>query len=100
MVNNAPAIAHRAFREITLSGTPFVNPSDGKLKDTFKITSKRLPKKTLNYFNDKVKKRIYLSGPVDVLKLKNVILNDCRWTGGEATFQRNVEYREKAFNGA
>ena len=44
MVNNAPAIAHRAFREITLSGTPFVNPSDGKLKDTFKITSK-VPKK-------------------------------------------------------
>lgn len=98
MVNNAPGIAHRAFREITLAGTPFVNPTDGKLKDTYKITSKGL-KQVLDYFNDKVKKRIYLSGPEDVLKLKNVFLNDCRWTGEGATFQRDVTYTAKTFNG-
>ena len=98
MANNAPAMAHRAFREITLSGTPFVHPSDGKLKDTYKINSKGL-KQVLNYFNDKVKKRIYLSGPEGVLNLKNVFANDCRWKGEGADFVRHVEYTPKKFNG-
>lgn len=96
MMNNAPAIAHRAFREITLANTPFVNPSDGKLKDVYKISSKGL-KQVLDYFNDKVKKRIYLSGPEGVLNLKNVFANDCRWKGSDADFVRDVSYTPKTF---
>lgn len=98
MVNNAPAIAHRAFREITLSDTPFAFPTDGKLKDIKKINPKGL-KSTLDYFNKKVKKRIYLSGPKEVLALKNVFLNDCRWNVEGEQFERKVSYEPKKFNG-
>lgn len=97
MVNNAPAMAHRAFREITLKDTPFQHPSDGKLKDVYKISPKGL-KEVLTYFNDKVKKRIYLSGPEDVLNLKSVFANDCRWKGEATDFERTVSYEPKQFS--
>ena len=61
MINSHSAIADRAFRKLSLKGTPVENPTEGTVKSIRRIKSKHLVKK-LSYFREKVKKRIYLSG--------------------------------------
>ena len=94
MVNSHDSLASRAFREISMRGTPFGNPSGGKLADVGNITQENL-KQTLAHFNDKVKKRIYLYGPQEVLSIKDIVLNKCGWSS-QANFVRKVQY-EKTF---
>ena len=94
MVNSHDALASRAFREISMAGTPFQQPSNGKLRTFKKITQRKL-KKNLAYFNNKVKKRIYLYGSQKVLAIKKIILNECGWNP-QADFVRKTQY-EKTF---
>ena len=93
LVNSHDSLASRAFREISMSKTPFQYPPEGKLKDIKKITQKRL-KRTLAHFNSTVKKRIYLYGPKKVLAIKNIILDECGWNP-EADFVREARYTKK-----
>ena len=90
-VQNPGFLASRAFREISLEGTPFSYPVGGKIKDVKKWNSKVLKSK-LDYLNKEVKKRIYLTGPREVLKIKDVITRDCAWKG-QGKFVRNVDYK-------
>ncbi len=90
-VQNPGFLASRAFREISLEGTPFSYPVGGKIKDVKKWNSKLLKSK-LDYLNKEVKKRIYLTGPREVLKIKDVITRDCAWKG-QGKFVRNVDYK-------
>ncbi len=89
---NPGALASRAFRELSLQGSPFSYPVEGKIRD-IKRWSSRLLKKKLNYFNNKVKKRIYITGPSKVLEIKSIINNECGWKG-QASFEREVSYKE------
>lgn len=82
IIDNHGPLLERAFREVTLAGTPFVYPVGGKLKDISKLKSKILKEK-LTYLNNKVKKRIYLTGPASVLEVQKMITDDCAW-GKEA----------------
>ncbi|MCK5072492.1 MAG: insulinase family protein [Bacteriovoracaceae bacterium] len=91
MVNDHSALANRAFRKISLDGSPFDKPVEGLRGHVRKISRKDLKKK-LSYFNNKVKKRIYLIGPKKVLDIENIIKNDCNWTEG-ADFHREVNYK-------
>jgi zinc protease len=93
IVNNHGHLASVAFREITLKGTPFVYPVTGKIKTIRKINSRKLRNK-LNYFNTKVKKKVYLTGPKSVLNIKNIVLNECGWDS-KASFVREINYKYK-----
>ena len=93
LVNRHESLAHRAFREITLQGTPFGRPVGGKKSDLGKLNRRDI-RKRLSYFNKKVKKKIYLSGPREILAIRDIILKECHWTG-KANFSRRVNYRKK-----
>lgn len=91
LVDSHSSLARRAFRQISLEGSPYSYPVGGKMKDLKKITQARLSKK-LDYFNKEVKKRVYLAGPKEILQLEKVITEDCKWTG-KGTFVRKTEYK-------
>lgn len=96
MVADRSGLATRAFREISMGGTPFAYPTDGKLKDLKRLSSSHLKDK-LEYFNQKVAKRIYMTGPKQLLSIKDILNNECEWKGKEATFERDVPF-EKSFS--
>lgn len=102
LVTSHGALANRVYREFSLSKTPYAKPVSGTLKSISKIQTSDLSEK-LNFLNSKVKKRIYISGPSQVEKLKEIIINDCKWTNGEfvqvgpaikekAVYKKNVVY--------
>jgi zinc protease len=91
MLSNHSALASRVFREESLKGSGFSYPVTGKLKDLKRIEPRRLNQK-LNYFNSKVKKRIYMTGPKSLLALKSVFNQDCKWKGQEDQIVRKVIY--------
>ena len=93
LVNSHDSLSNRAFREISLSGTPYQNPVNGKLKNLNHITSKKLTK-ALSRFNLKVKKRIYISGPEEALSIKGTILEKCGWNPN-ASFVRKTQLPQK-----
>lgn len=88
LVNDHSSLASRAFREIQLSGSKFSYPVEGKLVDIKKLNQKGLQQK-LEYFNKKVAKHIYITGPKEVLNSKEILLNDCGWSS-EANFKREL----------
>ena len=95
LVNSHDSLSGRAFRQLSLSGTPLENPTGGKLKNIKNITPKKLAQ-TLAHFNHNVKKRIYLSGSKRVLSIKNVILKECGWNS-QAKFVRKTPRHKKSF---
>lgn len=80
LVSSHASIGQMAFRELSMSGTPFGHSSEGKLKDIKYIKQKYLLKR-LEFFNKKVFKRIYITGPKNTLSIKNIIMNECGWSG-------------------
>ncbi|WP_127715759.1 pitrilysin family protein [Halobacteriovorax sp. HLS] len=91
VVKNHSAIASKAFRELSLKGSPYDYPVDGKVSDRARISSVHLKRK-LNYFNTEVKKKIYISGPKEILNLESIIINDCGWSGENSKYERVVNY--------
>jgi zinc protease len=91
--NNPGGLASRVFREISLSDTPFSYPVEGKMKD-IKKWEQSLLKKQLAYFNEKVKKRVYITGPKSVLGVKSIVNNECGWKG-QGKFVRSTTYKDK-----
>jgi len=89
MVNSKGALATMISRELSLKGSPFSYPVGGKLKDIKKMTQARL-QSHLKYFNESVKKKIYISGPEASTSIKDVISKDCGWSG-KATFVRKLK---------
>ena len=90
LVNNKRSLAGRVFRELSLKGSPYSLPNDGRLKDLKRISSKSLQKKK-DYFLKSVKKRIYLSGPKEILNLKDIFINGCGWESENAHYVRTVK---------
>lgn len=91
LVDSHSSLASMAFRQISLEGSPYAYPVSGKMKDVRRINQKALRKK-LDYFNSKVKKRIYITGPRAVLNLEKVITDDCGWKG-TGKFVRKAIYK-------
>jgi zinc protease len=93
IVADHSALASRAFRELSLMPSPYGHPSGGKISDLKRINQALLKEKQ-HYFNSKVKKRIYLSGPKEVLGIESTVLNECGWKGG-GDFVRTSVYDAK-----
>ena len=90
MVASPQALSERVFREISMSNTPYSYPVAGKLKDLKVLTSQGL-RARMDYFLDKVKKRIYLTGPKSALSLEKILVDECRFKGADTDFVRSVE---------
>lgn len=71
-------LAERAARSLSLRNTPYAHPASPTKKSIWAI-SPTFMKKKLNYFNQQVKKRIYISGPASVLNIKSIIEKECGW---------------------
>ena len=95
LVANPSSLASRAFRELSMESTPFSYPTGGKRKDLKNISREGLKRK-LNYFQTKVQKRIYISGPEKVLEVEDILVKDCGWSGNQK-FKRVVLAPEKKF---
>lgn len=90
LVSNHSALADRAFRELSLKGSDYSQPTGGKISTLKRIERKHLLAKK-DYFNNKVKKRLYLSGPKGILTIKDIITSECGWNLKESTFSRKDE---------
>lgn len=93
MVSNLGALADRANREITMANTPYSYPVSGKLQDLDLYTSENLKNK-MNYFLDKVKKRIYITGPASTTEIESILATDCKLKGSASDFERKVEIKK------
>ncbi|MBC76527.1 MAG: hypothetical protein CME64_10985 [Halobacteriovoraceae bacterium] len=80
--SNHGSLASRIFRQASLENTGYENPVGGTLKSLGRISSGDLKKK-IGFFNDEVKKRIYIKGPKEMKSLKAVFTNDCKWGSGK-----------------
>ncbi len=94
LVGQPGELANRAFRELSLSNTPFYYPVEGKLKDFGRINQDGLKKK-LKYFNERVKKKIFLAGPRKILEIKKIINEECKWENQKDKFVRNSTFEPK-----
>ncbi|MCY4523887.1 MAG: pitrilysin family protein, partial [Halobacteriovoraceae bacterium] len=94
LVSSHGSLASRAFREISLDNTPFSYPVSGKIRDLPKINRAGLKEK-LQYFNTRVKKRIYLTGPPEVLLIKSIVSEECGWKG-TGKIVRNTTFTSNA----
>ena len=78
LVTSHSALADRVFRRISLEGTPYAEPVEGTLESFEKLNSVLL-KDRLQSLN-KTRKVLYLAGPSDVKKIKDVIAKKCNWS--------------------
>lgn len=96
LVTSHSGLANRVFREISLEGTNYEKPVSGNINTIRNIEGKHLASK-IKFFNNDVKKKIYISGPSDVKAIKDVIINDCKWNLGEYKQTRiNVVKKDSA----
>ena len=89
LISDHGSLASRAFRALSMGGTPYASHTDGTKKSLQRITTASLKSK-LNYFNSSVGKRIYLTGPPGVLGVESIILRECGWEHGMGKVQRRV----------
>ncbi|MBC7711695.1 MAG: insulinase family protein [Rhizobacter sp.] len=90
MVASPQALSERVFREISMANTPYAYPVAGKLKDLKDLKPAAL-RARLDYFLDKVKKRIYITGPKSVLSMEKILADECHLKGNQTDFVRSVE---------
>lgn len=90
LVANPQALSDRVFREVSMSGSPYAYPVSGKLKDLDSFTHEGL-RSRMDYFLDKVKKRIYITGPKSILSVEKVLKEKCEFKGD---FVRTVSYKK------
>jgi zinc protease len=90
LVNDHSSLASMIFREVSMQGTPYSYPSSGKIADLKKIGQISLRKK-LEYFSKRVKKRIYITGPKEVLAIKPVLNEECGWKGSANDYTRLMQ---------
>lgn len=93
LVSNPQALADRVFREVSLGNTPFAYPVSGKLRDLDLYTPEMLRLK-MDYFLNKVKKRIYLTGPKSILNVEKILTEKCQFKGSPDDYVRTIAYKQ------
>jgi zinc protease len=77
LVTSHTALADRVFRNLSLQGTAYADPVEGRL-ETFDKIKPEILKERLNRLNQ-TKKTLYLAGPKDVMNIRSVITKKCSW---------------------
>lgn len=80
----------RIAREESLANSPYSYPVEGKIKDFKNYTSDKM-RSRVNYFLTDVKKRIYITGPEDALRVEKYLVNDCGLKGNKTDFVREIQ---------
>ena len=93
--NEHSALANRIFRELSLKETPFGKPATGKLKEMANIKQKDLMG-LRRFFHQNVKKKIYLTGPKNILSIQEIITEECGWKNQNGKFVRTIDYMARA----
>ncbi len=93
LVSSPQALSDRVFREVSLGNTPYSYPVTGKLKNLDFYTPNLLRAK-VDYFLDKVKKRIYITGPKSILNVEKVLTEKCQLQGHPSDFVRTITYKK------
>lgn len=93
IVASPQALSDRVFREVSLSGSPYSYPVSGKLKDLDAYTPAGL-RSRMDYFLNKVKKRIYITGPKSVLSVEKIMKEKCQFQGHADDVVRTVSYKK------
>lgn len=89
LITNHSSLAERVFRKLTLGESPYGSYVEGTGKSVLTIKNEHL-KQRLRYFNDGVKKRIYLTGPSKILNnLKEILSEECGWGKSSQSFTQN-----------
>ncbi|MBD67034.1 MAG: hypothetical protein CME62_17665 [Halobacteriovoraceae bacterium] len=78
IVTQHSELASHIFRYESLKGTGYETPTSGDLATLENITSKDLSARLKDY-NKKIGKKIYLKGPKEILGVKSIIQNKCKW---------------------
>jgi zinc protease len=94
LVSNPQGLADRVFREISLNNTPYSYPVSGKLRNLDFYTPEILRAK-VDYFLNKVKKRIFLTGPKSILSVEKILTEKCKLKGSPADFVRSISYKKQ-----
>lgn len=89
LVTNHGALADRIFRQISLRETPYARPVDGTLESYDKLTSAGL-KERLEQINN-AKKVLYISGPSEITKMKDVLAKKCDWSSRKALKKESLK---------
>jgi zinc protease len=92
-ISNPQALSDRIFREISMKGTPYSYPALGKMVDLSNYNSQNLRSK-MDYFLDKVKKRIYITGPRSILSAEKIFAEKCKFVGNSSDFVRSISYKK------
>jgi zinc protease len=87
LISQHGPLASRAHRELSLKGSPYAEPVNGKVASLRRIQTQHLKSK-LEYFNKEVKKRLYITGPRSVLGVQRVIQEECGWGDQRSLFTR------------
>ncbi|MBP9674776.1 MAG: insulinase family protein [Bacteriovoracaceae bacterium] len=99
MVTSHPALASRIYRHLLTQNTLLNSESTGTLKTLASINSQDL-KKRLDFYNQKVFKRVYLSGPKQLVKSTQEILQkECEWKNSkdvkQISFSLKNEFKDR-----
>ncbi|MFA6235857.1 MAG: pitrilysin family protein [Bacteriovorax sp.] len=94
LVANPQGLSDRVFREVSMANTPYFYPVSGKLKDLDLYTPEALRAK-VDYFINKVKKRIYITGPKGILGVEKIVTDVCRFKGNPDDYVRTVAYKKQ-----
>lgn len=78
LISSPSALAERIFRNLSLSGSAYQKPA-GPTLASLKNISKQTLLNRLQFFQQNVKKRVYITGPEKTLAIKDILLNECLW---------------------
>lgn len=88
LVTKHGSLADRVFRKLSLGESPFSTFVDGSLSSLGKISAASLKSK-MDYFNEKVLKRIYFIGPKkEFLEVKSILTSKCEWGKNSENYVR------------
>ncbi len=96
LVANHGALANRIFRKISFGETPFSSFTSGSINSLKNMTRTSLLK-SRDYFNKNVYKKIFISGPKEVLKVKESFNKYCNWGKQNKLFQRTKNPPKKFY---
>jgi len=87
---NHRQLISRISREESLANSPYSYPVEGKIKDFKSYTGAKM-RERVNYFLNNVKKRIYITGPEEALKMEKYLTTNCGLKGNANDFVREIK---------
>lgn len=87
LVAQRSELANRIFRNLSLKGSPFSSYVTGDMK-SIKFMNRSDLIGLKDYFKNRVHKKIFISGPKEVLKIGDIFKSDCAWKDQSDLFLR------------